>query len=139
MTTVCTFGTFDRLHAGHLSFLEQAKALGDRLVVIVARDEVVEHYKKHHTEQPLSTRLSALNSCLWVDEVLPGDDLAGQGTYAVLATVNADIVAFGYDQTKLRQNFESQQAFRDRIKTVTLEPFKPEIYKTSLLRRDNSV
>ncbi len=41
---VCA-GTFDHLHPGHLDFLRQAKALGDELVVIAARDETVSRIK----------------------------------------------------------------------------------------------
>ncbi|MGD1075360.1 MAG: adenylyltransferase/cytidyltransferase family protein, partial [Thermodesulfovibrionales bacterium] len=41
---VCA-GTFDHLHPGHLNFLEQASALGNELIVIVARDETVKRIK----------------------------------------------------------------------------------------------
>ncbi len=41
---VCA-GTFVHLHPGHLAFLKQAKALGDELVVIAARDETVSRIK----------------------------------------------------------------------------------------------
>jgi FAD synthetase len=40
---VLATGTFDLLHPGHLFYLEQSKALGDELVVIVARDANVKH------------------------------------------------------------------------------------------------
>ena len=36
-------GTFDILHPGHLHYLRDAKAMGDRLVVIVARSANVTH------------------------------------------------------------------------------------------------
>ena len=38
-------GTFDLVHAGHVSYLEQAKKYGDYLIVVVARDETVEEEK----------------------------------------------------------------------------------------------
>jgi cytidyltransferase-like protein len=38
-------GVFDLLHAGHLHYLEQAKSLGDELIVVVAHDETVRKRK----------------------------------------------------------------------------------------------
>lgn len=46
-TTVITMGTFDLFHIGHLSLLERARALGDRLVVGVSSD-ALNIIKKHH-------------------------------------------------------------------------------------------
>ncbi len=42
---VMTGGCFDILHAGHVAYLEQAKALGDRLIVVVNDDEAVSRLK----------------------------------------------------------------------------------------------
>ena len=39
MVRVMAVGVFDLLHAGHLHYLEQAKSLGDELVVVVAHDD----------------------------------------------------------------------------------------------------
>ena len=36
MVRVMASGVFDLLHSGHLHFLEEAKKLGDELVVVVA-------------------------------------------------------------------------------------------------------
>ncbi|MCR4312405.1 MAG: adenylyltransferase/cytidyltransferase family protein [Candidatus Uhrbacteria bacterium] len=134
MTTVLVFGTFDRLHPGHQSFFAQAKTLGDRLLVVVARDEVVEKYKGRHPDEPLEMRLQKVRADTHVDEAIPGDTLEGQGTYAVIEAYHPDIVALGYDQEKLSKNIQSHPLFRDRLKTVTLEPFRPDIYKSSILR-----
>ena len=42
---VFTNGCFDILHAGHVQYLEQAKRLGDRLVVGLNSDRSVRHLK----------------------------------------------------------------------------------------------
>jgi D-beta-D-heptose 7-phosphate kinase/D-beta-D-heptose 1-phosphate adenosyltransferase len=42
---VMTNGCFDLLHPGHVAYLEQAKALGDRLVVAVNDDDSVRRLK----------------------------------------------------------------------------------------------
>lgn len=44
-TVVMTNGCFDILHAGHVAYLAQAKALGDRLVVAVNSDASVKRLK----------------------------------------------------------------------------------------------
>ena len=42
---VFTNGCFDLLHAGHIKFLEEARRLGDALVVAVDSDESVRQVK----------------------------------------------------------------------------------------------
>lgn len=42
---IMTNGCFDLLHAGHVTYLEQAKALGDRLIVAVNTDQSVKNLK----------------------------------------------------------------------------------------------
>jgi rfaE bifunctional protein nucleotidyltransferase chain/domain len=44
-TVVATGGCFDLLHAGHVSLLRQARALGDALVVCLNSDESVRRLK----------------------------------------------------------------------------------------------
>jgi D-beta-D-heptose 7-phosphate kinase/D-beta-D-heptose 1-phosphate adenosyltransferase len=44
-TIIMTNGCFDILHAGHVTYLEQASALGDRLLVAVNIDETVRRLK----------------------------------------------------------------------------------------------
>ena len=39
MKLVMCAGTFDIVHPGHLYFFSEAKKLGDKLIVVVARDE----------------------------------------------------------------------------------------------------
>ena len=45
MVRVMAVGVFDLLHAGHLHYVEQAKSLGDELVVVVAHDDTVRKQK----------------------------------------------------------------------------------------------
>ena len=40
MTVVAVSGYFDPLHVGHLEYLEMAKQLGDKLIVITRDGEV---------------------------------------------------------------------------------------------------
>ena len=45
MVRVMAVGVFDLLHAGHLHYVEQAKSLGDELIVVVAHDDTVRKQK----------------------------------------------------------------------------------------------
>lgn len=75
---VLTNGCFDILHLGHVSYLEEAKALGDVLVVAVNSDASVKSYKTpdrpYNQETDRAFVLAALESVDYVfifDETLP--------------------------------------------------------------------
>jgi D-beta-D-heptose 7-phosphate kinase/D-beta-D-heptose 1-phosphate adenosyltransferase len=67
---VVTNGCFDLLHLGHVRYLEQARALGDRLIVLVNDDESVRRLKGDG--RPINrlahraAMLAALESVDWV-------------------------------------------------------------------------
>jgi len=65
-----TNGCFDILHAGHVTYLEQAKRLGDRLIVAVNDDASVKRLKGEarpvNTESRRMAVLAALESVDWV-------------------------------------------------------------------------
>lgn len=69
---VMTNGCFDILHAGHVAFLEEAKALGDRLVVAVNEDESVHRLKgKGRPVCGVTDRMAVLSGLAAVDWVVP--------------------------------------------------------------------
>ncbi|MCY7295574.1 bifunctional D-glycero-beta-D-manno-heptose-7-phosphate kinase/D-glycero-beta-D-manno-heptose 1-phosphate adenylyltransferase HldE [Alteromonas sp. a30] len=69
---VMTNGCFDILHAGHVSYLENAAQLGDRLIVAVNSDESVRGLKgAGRPINNLERRLSVLAGLASVDWVVP--------------------------------------------------------------------
>lgn len=69
---VMTNGCFDILHAGHVTYLEQAKALGDRLLMAVNTDESVAKLKgPSRPIVPLEQRMTVLSALRCVDWVVP--------------------------------------------------------------------
>jgi D-beta-D-heptose 7-phosphate kinase/D-beta-D-heptose 1-phosphate adenosyltransferase len=69
---VFTNGCFDLLHAGHVTYLEQASRLGDRLIVAVNVDETVRQLKgPERPVNPLQNRMHVLAALGFVDWVLP--------------------------------------------------------------------
>ena len=68
---VFTNGCFDIIHAGHVTYLEQARRLGDRLVVAVNSDESVRRLKgKGRPINPQDRRMAVLAGLEAVDWVV---------------------------------------------------------------------
>jgi D-beta-D-heptose 7-phosphate kinase/D-beta-D-heptose 1-phosphate adenosyltransferase len=68
---VMTNGCFDLLHIGHITYLQQAKALGDRLIVAVNSDESVKILKGDSRPiNDLQARMSILAALECVDWVV---------------------------------------------------------------------
>lgn len=77
--TVLVVGVFDLFHAGHVKLLEKARALGDRLVVIINGDQLTASYKR----QPVTLeadREIMLRACRYVDEVEISNDYSIRDT-----------------------------------------------------------
>lgn len=69
---IMTNGCFDFLHAGHVAYLEEAKSLGDRLIVAVNDDDSVRRLKgEGRPVNTLEDRMSVLAGLAAVDWVVP--------------------------------------------------------------------
>jgi len=96
MKRVMAVGIFDLLHAGHLHYLEQAKSLGDELVVVIAHDETVRKQKHEPvTDQKLRCRM--VQGLKAVDSAIIGNS-PEVPIFEILGSVKPDIIALGYDQ-----------------------------------------
>jgi len=68
---IMTNGCFDLLHPGHVAYLQQAAALGDRLIVAVNDDESVRRLKgEERPVNPLAQRMAVLAGLRSVDWVI---------------------------------------------------------------------
>lgn len=92
---VFTNGVFDILHAGHVSYLEEAKSCGDRLIVAVNSDDSVKRLKG--ASRPINTledRMAVLAGLASVDWVVPfGEDTPAD----LVAKVLPDVLVKGGD------------------------------------------
>jgi D-beta-D-heptose 7-phosphate kinase/D-beta-D-heptose 1-phosphate adenosyltransferase len=69
---VMTNGCFDILHPGHVSYLQKARSMGDRLIIAVNDDDSVRRLKG--AERPINTldrRMALLSALECVDWVVP--------------------------------------------------------------------
>jgi D-beta-D-heptose 7-phosphate kinase/D-beta-D-heptose 1-phosphate adenosyltransferase len=94
---VMTNGCFDLLHLGHVSYLEKAKALGDKLIVAVNDDNSIRRLKGDDRPiNSLDTRMSVLAALGCVDWVVPFSEDTPQDLICNLAP---DILVKGGDYT----------------------------------------
>jgi D-beta-D-heptose 7-phosphate kinase/D-beta-D-heptose 1-phosphate adenosyltransferase len=92
---VMTNGCFDILHAGHVAYLEEAKALGDRLVVAVNDDESVTRLKgAGRPINGLADRMAVLSGLAAVDWVVPFSEDTPE---RLICTVLPDVLVKGGD------------------------------------------
>jgi FAD synthetase len=133
MKRVLVFGTFDGLHPGHVNFFGQAKKLGDQLIAVVARDATVNVVKGHFPKRSELLRLKAVKQCKLVDEAVLGN--LGD-PYEIIKKIRPDIIALGYDQTSfitaLPEYIKKENL---NVEIVRLKPYKPENYKSSLIKK----
>jgi FAD synthetase len=128
---VLTFGTFDILYPGHISFLEQAKGYGDYLVAVVGRDETVKKIKGKHPKNNELKRLNRVEGLGLASKVILGDL---KDPYKVIKEEKPDIICLGYDQKSFIKNLEEKiKEFKLNTKIVRLKAYKPNKYKSSLL------
>lgn len=127
------FGTFDLLHPGHLFYLKELKKLGDRLIVVIARDQNVERIKgkkPFHNEQE---RLKAVKNTGLPDEVVLGHPT---DFYEVIRHHHPQILGFGYDQ---QVNLETLRKHFPEIKFIRLKSHYPEKFKSSLIKSQKKI
>jgi FAD synthetase len=133
ITVVMTGGSFDIIHPGHVDTLDQAKSLGDVLVVSVARDSTFERNKKRKPEHSEALRRKLVSSLRAVDLAVLGSETDILETVEIL---KPDVIALGYDQfhdeEKLTQEMEKRGL---DVKVVRLKSTNPEIKTTSILNR----
>lgn len=92
---VLTNGCFDILHAGHVDYLGEARAEGDRLIVAVNDDQSVNRLKgEGRPINPLDRRMALLAGLEAVDWVVPFSEDTPEN---LLKTIKPDVLAKGGD------------------------------------------
>jgi D-beta-D-heptose 7-phosphate kinase/D-beta-D-heptose 1-phosphate adenosyltransferase len=97
---VAVSGGFDPIHIGHIRMFLRARALGDKLVVILNNDNWL-RAKKQHIFMPEDQRREVIEALRVVDQVVltkHGVDPADMSVCAELAEIKPDIFANGGDR-----------------------------------------
>ncbi|AIG98298.1 adenylyltransferase/cytidyltransferase family protein [Archaeoglobus fulgidus] len=90
---VVATGTFDIIHPGHITFLREAKKLGDELIVIVAREKNVRHKPKPVV--PEEQRRRVVEAIKYVDKAILGDE---DDMFRPIMELKPDVIVLGHDQ-----------------------------------------
>ena len=135
---VFTNGCFDILHAGHVRYLEKAKAFGDVLVLGLNSDASVRANKG--PSRPINSemdRAEVVGALASVDAVVLFDELTAE---SIIAKVRPDVYVKGGDYTietlpeaKIVQSYGGRVEFvslvAGRSTTNVIEKIKAEVLK----------
>ena len=119
-TVVFTNGCYDLLHPGHIRLLEQARSLGDLLILALNSDASVRRAKGPgrplvpETERAeLAMALEAVDAVTLFDEDTPRQ---------LIAEILPDVLLKGADWSHFIAGKEEVEAAGGRVLTVPLEP-----------------
>jgi rfaE bifunctional protein nucleotidyltransferase chain/domain len=112
MNTVLAHGCFDMLHLGHIKHLQEARKLGDRLVVSITDDQYVSKGigRPYFTAQQRATAIRAL-AC--VDDVVINDNADAT---TIIAKIRPSIYVKGIDYK--RDDSASLAREKDAVEAV---------------------
>ena len=129
MTVVFTNGCFDILHRGHVEYLKQSRALGDKLVVGINSDDSVRQLKPGRPINKQEDRKAVLEALRCVDEVIIFNELR---PLELIKKVKPDIITKGGDYTVDRVSGNG-------IAKVVIIPFLSGYSSTGIINAINRV
>ncbi|MEX0732334.1 MAG: bifunctional D-glycero-beta-D-manno-heptose-7-phosphate kinase/D-glycero-beta-D-manno-heptose 1-phosphate adenylyltransferase HldE [Aquisalimonadaceae bacterium] len=128
---VMTNGCFDILHAGHVAYLRQARALGDRLIVAVNDDDSVRRLKgESRPINPLDQRMAVLGGLASVDWVVPFSE---QTPERLIGAVMPDVLVKGGDYSV--EEIAGGKAVREAGGKVVILDFVDGVSTSSIVQR----
>ena len=131
MTKVLIFGTFDKLHKGHIYFIRKASEIVSDAVlyIVVARDENVRKLKNKEPRDNEITRLMNVYMLGIAKKVMLGDN---NDFFFAIKEHKPDIICLGYDQED-QGLAEYIKKHKLKINVIKIDAFEPETYKSSKL------
>ena len=128
---VFTNGCFDILHSGHVSYLNQAKALGDVLVIGINSDASIRRLKgSDRPIQPLTDRAQVLLGLGSVDHVIAFEQ---DTPIALIQAIQPDIYVKGGDYT--RETLPETPVVEAIGGRVEILPYLPDHSTTQIIQR----
>jgi D-glycero-beta-D-manno-heptose 1-phosphate adenylyltransferase len=130
---VVTNGCFDLLHLGHVTYLENARNLGDALLIGVNGDDAVRQLKGEMRpvtpEQDRAAVLAALESvsgvCIFAEKTAT----------RFLAVARPDVYVKGGDYTLETLNQDERRAVESAGGKISIIPFVPGKSTTAILEK----
>lgn len=118
MKTVMISGGFDPVHIGHIELMQEARALGDRLVVVINNDNWIKK-KKGAAFMPDSERKAIIEAIRYVNEAIltsHPENPSDMSVSAELEKIRPDIFANGGDRNETDAANPNSSLYKD-IKT----------------------
>jgi D-glycero-beta-D-manno-heptose 1-phosphate adenylyltransferase len=129
---VFTNGCFDLLHIGHTRYLEEAKQLGDRLVVAVNSDTSVRQLAKGENRPvlPAAQRAEVMAALGCVDYVILFDE---PDPLTLIKAIQPNVLVKGGDWTA--DHIVGKDFVEERGGFVRTIPLVPDISTTAIIER----
>ncbi len=123
-------GVFDIIHPGHIHTLRTAKALGDLLVVVIARDSTAIKSKGRKPIHNEHLRCELVSSLKFVDAAILGRE---GDIFKSVEYVRPNIIALGYDQVH-EESFIAEECKKRglNIQVVRLDSPIPDLKSTRI-------
>jgi cytidyltransferase-like protein len=126
-------GVFDIIHPGHIHTLTAAKALGDVLVVVIARNVTAEKSKGRAPIHDEKLRQELVSSLKFVDIAILGHE---GDIFKTVELVKPDVIALGYDQVHQEKHITEECRKRGLdVQVVRLQSPVPDL-KSSSIKKD---
>jgi len=120
-TTVLVGGCFDVLHLGHIVFLNKAKNLGDKLIVLLESDENIKKNKGNN--RPINNqenRAKILESLRMVDQVIKLPEMKTDDEYLeIIKKIRPTIIAVSENDINLINKKNQAKQVRAKLVKVT--------------------
>lgn len=126
---VCTIGSWDMLHIGHLRYLHKAKSEGDILIVGADSDRAIKLYKNNPLRPviPENERMEMLSYQNFVDYVTLIDDVDDKGVWQmnILKMAKPDIFV------AIKESYPPEQIKEIKKYVKAMKILKRQAEKTS--------
>lgn len=126
-------GVFDIIHPGHIHTLKAAKALGDVLVVVIARNVTALKSKGSAPIHDEKLRHQLVSSLKFVDIAILGQE---GDIFKMVELVKPNVIALGYDQVHQEKHITEECKKRGLdVQVVRLQSPVPDL-KSSSIKKD---
>ena len=120
------------IHPGHFYYFSEAKKYGDKLIIVVARDDTSEAFKGKKPANDERTRLENVRALEIVDKAVLGHH---GDIFKIIEEIKPDVICLGYDQQIQKQQLEEELKKRNlKAEVIRIGSYMPHKYKSSLMK-----
>ena len=126
-------GCFDILHIGHIRFLQEAKKMGDKLILILESDAKVKKEKgRNRPYFSQKDRLEVLSCLTMVDYVLPLKQIIKDKDYdSLITSLNPQVITATENDPRLSIKRKQAQSVKASLRII---PFFKTVSSSKIAR-----